>query len=65
MPEPGRKHFTTSTLMWACLQLLIAIIALSLAIEYLKQIWIYLLLAAVLVSGISLIVWWIRRRNRW
>ncbi|WP_309130359.1 hypothetical protein [Brevibacterium sp.] len=51
--------------MSGSLKLLVAVIALVLAIEYLKTIWPYLLAAAVIITVISVVVWWIRRRNTW
>lgn len=67
MPEPGKgaRRSIMNRILSACLKLLLATISLVLVIEYLKTIWPYLVAIAVIALIVSVVWWWIRRRNTW
>jgi hypothetical protein len=47
------------------LLLLVAVVALSIALDLLSRIWVWLLLIAVAGSVVTFVIWLRRRRDRW
>ncbi|PPF44871.1 hypothetical protein C5B85_09030 [Pseudoclavibacter sp. AY1F1] len=65
MPDNTRPRSLAEKFWTTCLYVFGGVILLTLAIEVVKNIWVYLLIGAVIVLLITVGIWWWRRRNGW
>ncbi|WP_282857228.1 LPXTG cell wall anchor domain-containing protein [Pseudoclavibacter helvolus] len=65
MPDNSGPRSLAEKFWTTCLYLFGGVILLTLAIEFVKNIWVYLLIGGLVVLLVAAGIWWWRRRNGW
>lgn len=65
MPDNNAPRSLAEKFWTTCLYVFGGVILLTLAIEVVKNIWVYLLIGALVVLLVMAGIWWWRRHNGW